>query len=230
MKDAVFRLLAISISVLMVTILIIFGLNWLGSQQKFAPLDHPLLNNDPHYFIATQESISNQKSLKYEQIIPLVYLTTDRDSWYITDHNFKEKKQDFDSYLQQNPLSKVALFVNSRINLGALVKSLFDSNLQENVLIFANEQKIIIELKKMAPRWLYSANPSQKMRLKVMDSFWIGSLSQYDFDFIVINPQEKEVLNNRLVNELQKRFKKIIYQTENIPKEFPSYIDGVLFL
>ncbi len=226
MKEAVLRLLAISVTVVMFVAMAIFGLNFMGSQQSFNPLDHPLLNNQPSYFIADIVTVKKSVSKKFTHKIPFLSLITHKDEWVIKKDGPPKDQLLFEEFVKKNSPTKMALFVGTRINLGALVKILFDQGLQENVLIFANELKIHIELKKMAPRWLYVANPSQKMRAKLMDSFLLGSTTTYDFDFYVLNPAKEKPLSSTFINELQKRHKKILSKTSNSSYETLSFPQG----
>ena len=229
MKDAVLRLFFISLTVLMTGGLVIFGLNWMGQKQEFSPLDHPLLNNQPDYFIATQTRPTTPDSTSFKQNIPFVHINSHKEAWVLKSPN-NNKKVALSKYLEEKNTKKIAVFVHSRINLGALVKDFFDHGLQEQVIVFANEQKILIELKKMAPRWLYAANPSQKMRLKVMTSFWLSSLSSFDFDFFIIDPINDKELGKSLIRELKKRHKKILIKTHQ-PAQHPlNSFDGYLLM
>lgn len=229
MKSAILRLLLISISSILFFGLCLMLLNIMGGQQKFSPLDHVLLNNNPLYYIASESNTNESESKNFNQIINYVTVTSYNDDWILKTKD-EQNPIYLKDYIVANSLKKVALFVDSRINLGALVKILIDAGLNEEVIIFANEQKIIIELKKMAPRWLFAANPSQKMRIKIMDSVWLSSIGNYDFDFYIFDPEKELELSPQLIKELKKRHKKILIKASPSSLKGQSSYDGMILI
>ncbi|MCB9025692.1 MAG: hypothetical protein H6625_05205 [Bdellovibrionaceae bacterium] len=205
-------------------------LNIMGGQQKFSPLDHILLNNNPTYYISSENKVNESEIKNFNQIINYIAVTSYNDDWILKEAKDEKNPIYLKDYIVTNSLKKVALFVDSRIHLGALVKILIDAGLNEEVIIFANEQKIIIELKKMAPRWLFAANPSQKMRIKIMDSIWLSSISNYDFDFYIFDPEKELELSPQLVKELKKRHKKILIKASPSSLEKQSSFDGLFLI
>ncbi len=207
MKDSLLRLLAISFVTLVVFFIAILSLNILGSQQVFTAFDHPLLNTSQMLAVHPPPKpigLDNQSLF-----IPYLKVTTDNDEWVVGSRQLTEVLNEL------QPIN-LALFVNTRINLGRLVKILFELDMQERVIIFANEQKIHIELKKMAPRWLYVANPSQRMKIKIMNSFWLAPMADYSFDIYVLDPKEEIYFPEALIYELKKRHKKVLLESKSI--------------
>ncbi|MCB0357572.1 MAG: hypothetical protein KDD40_11220, partial [Bdellovibrionales bacterium] len=123
MKDAVLRLFFIALSVLLLSGLVILGLKGLGQSQQFSPLDHPLLNDFSTYYIVSQ---SERPLLNVEQLataITYVTLTTKNDNWIVKSEGLKPEYYVKD-LLADEKFQQLAIFVDSRINLGALVKLL----------------------------------------------------------------------------------------------------------
>jgi hypothetical protein len=215
MKDSLIRLLAISFATVLVTFLAISILNLMGRQQVFRPFDHPLLNStkDWRMEILNPQDLANLDSSAGMTInltpsestipIPYFYLEVKNDTWLFGELNFE-------SLIKKLKPDSLAIFVSSRINLPALTTLLFEMGYNEKVIVFSNEQIIQIELRKKAPRWLYVANPSQKMRVKLMDSFWLAPMATFNFDIYPFEPEKDLELNPSLLDELHKRFKILI--------------------
>jgi hypothetical protein len=230
MRESVFRLIGISLASIVVAAIALLFLGALGSRQSFAPFEHDLLKSGQTYNFYKFDPLNPvEPTSPIDSVlnIPLVHITTDFETWILKDSPQKTRLADFltnDCSFCQKGVA--AFFVHSRINLGEVVRLLLEKNLQDSIVIFANEQKIHIELKKLAPRWLYAANPSQKMKLKIMDSIFLASMGDYDFDFYPLDLTKEFPLDQTLISELKRRYKKIILHSEIDPLSSNQIYDG----
>lgn len=228
MKSAVFRLVLITISTLLFLGMSLLILNMMAQQQKFSPLDHVLFAENSKYILASQPTLESFELSAFDHFdykVTLLHVTSVDNEWVLK--NNKEPAISLRRYLESSPVGNLALFVNSRINLGGLVKDLYEKGFKEKVIILANEQKILIELKKMAPRWLYAANPSQKMRLKIMDALWLSPVANYDFDFYIYDPSIENTPSPSVTREIQRRHKKILHKEKSLSKSLQIKFDGL---
>ncbi len=92
---------------------------------------------------------------------------------------------------------------------------------ETHVIIQSKYDTILISLKEQRPTWLFGSTPSDLARVKTMDGMWLLAAAPFKGDVMIVplKHRGRDSLNHNIVQELKKRFKKIIIGPLNSAEE-----------
>ncbi len=232
MMAAVLRLVLITVSALTLTFFALFLVRQLGLQQSFAAPPHKW-SEIPEWKIVAP---SAQKLCKPEPFtiaadeIIAVPVRPIESGWTI-DCPDKNQKLELKEWLAHVPFVNILLQVHASEaqNLDNLVDSVGSFDKEKYFGVVSSSQKVSRALRKKAPQWLYAADPASLLRLQIFTSMWIETAMDFWPDFVIAGENEdpqSSHLTPRLIDELARRQKRVIWADEKTKPPFP--VHGIL--
>ncbi len=225
MRNPYFRLFFISVNVLLWSALVIGFLRYLGNQQSYTQFDHVILNQDQILLYKTNslDSILQIPEIVENKwnIIPMINVEIRERDWHVVEilskNPYKTKSHLLlDEFLNTYQLSKLAINVANKHlrNLKRLSEILAQ---KENVeVLFTSETTgILHEVRKEKPKWLFMSSHALVAKLQIMGALYLENLVQINEDLVFLNSSNE--LDERLLTEVNKRYKKIILKVNKKP-------------
>jgi len=243
MRNPYFRLLFISVNVIMWSALIIFGLRQLGNQQSYTQYKHPLLQAKALYLFQSSKAENLSQNIeiinKNENWIPYIEIEYRGDYWHVIKVLSKKpyKSKSFGSikdYLKSNKSSALAINIkNKTLYMFTELSKEFEAYPDLSIIMTSETNAIGREVRNKQPKWIHMSSHSLTSRLQLMGAIFLETITQIDADIIAL--LQVNELSERILNEVIKR-KKILAidldsaQSANIPGRFHIYISSDLDL
>lgn len=231
MTHAVLRLVLITIGTLILGFFAVILVRQMGLQQQYASPSHKWFElKDWNVVTPTAEKLCSSQFSTSETEIAALPIRYNGTVW-IVDCPDKNQTLSLKDYLAKSAAVNVLLQVHSgeTQNLDNLVESVGSFDKTKNFGISASAQKVSRALRKKAPQWLYAADAASFLRFQIFTGMWIETAMDFWPDFVIAGQDEETQDSHftpRLVNELQRRHKHIIWANEKAKPSFP--VQGTL--
>lgn len=251
MKNALLRLAAIGLGVIVFFGLIVAAVNIIGESTAYEALDHPLVFPAPNteelanrkrrppsfaskYFLFNPENYADSlefhtsKSAEKTNSIKsyLIDVVHANNEFWVRRPGDEKNKISLSEFLQKNPQETLSIKVFGSLDGAAenLVKIIDSFGLGERVIVFSERAAPLKELRKFAPRWLYAAHQNSKIKASILSNLFLEALASLDFDvFAISSEQIHSFSNQRLLAELKRRKKIVLLSTDSAVDESDPY-------
>lgn len=222
MLKALFKLVAITVGVGILSVLAVFLIRSMASHQVFKAPPHVwfeqatwnILNvHTPAQLEALCEAEDVDKLVPSANWIITVPLRRYQEEWRIP---CKQPKL-LGEFLKGQKHRDWILRLNTSDTWGLEklieVVAPFEQNMRFGVI--AESQKVSIFLRKKAPEWLYAADSASLLRFRMFQSLGIDTAMEFWPDFVIAGNSENMRLDAYGASELQRRQKRIIWNLED---------------
>lgn len=225
MLNAFLRLLLITIGSLILAFFAVFFVRQMGFHQVFAPPQHKWFELKEWNVISpSAENLCNQKlEIAEDQILELPVRF--REGVWILDCPDKNVALPLKDTMAQVKAVHILLQVNANEtqNLDNLVEIVDSYDSKKNFGVASVSQKVSRYLRKKAPQWLFASDSASLLRMQLFTSLWIETAMEFWPDFVIAGTDEDtnvEHFNPRLIAELARRHKPIIWADQRIKPPF----------
>lgn len=232
---AAMRLVFIFTATIIMGILALFILGHLGRQQSFAPPHHPWASQSFLLIIKDKcepSEISNSESAQPDAIYEIKVALSSDFIWQVqcaTNYPLSD-------LLARLPRASLLFDIQGKSNLeiSALTKILGQIQTNPSVGVMSSSHVVSKLLRKEFPQWLFGADPTTLVKARFFTSLFIESMADLWPDFVIIQAQSRasEKLHPRLIEELRRRKKIILWADDGsdapISSALRSQINGVL--
>ncbi len=241
MTNPYFRLLFISVNVLLWSALIIFGLRQLGNQQSYTQYKHPLLlSKNIYIFQSTKaENLSQDIEIinKNDNWVPYIDIEYRGDYWHVIKVLSKKpyKSKSFGSvkgYLSNLKSNSLAINIkNKQLYMFAELSNELNAYPDLSIIMTSETNAIGREVRNKQPKWIHMSSHSLTSRLQLMGALFLETITQIDADIIAL--LQVDELSGRILKEVLKRKKLLAIdldtaKTTDLPKHFNIYISSDL--
>jgi hypothetical protein len=247
MLKATGRLLLIAFFSLFWMCSIIYMLRYMGANQQYSPVEHPLMNQKKWPIAELQDPIGMGTSSPKLFLYLKLYLSRDSE-WIVFEKNTVLNQQKelrplnaltaseldalgvptLEKVLAANPGRTFLFYIeDSTVRAFDKIVSLVKKyNLGEKVLIGSNYQVVLSAVRKLEPMWLYGASTPELSKLRFFTSIFLEPLATTNSDFFIFS----DIPNDRLVAELRKRKKYFIFKPKdtNLNADISHKSDGLI--
>jgi hypothetical protein len=227
MMNAILKLVAITLGVLILTFFAVVFVRWMGYQQVFRAPPHPWFERSSwSLFNPSLDQLCGAENV--DKLVPngdwIIRLPIERrkDEWVVPCPEPKALAE----YLRAQPHRDwlIAVRGHETWGLDELVENLRALEKEKQFAISADAQKILLYLRRKAPEWLFAADSSILLRFRVFESLWIETAMDFWPDFVITDFSRESTLDERGARELLRRQKRIIWDKRDGREVTPPQI------
>lgn len=234
MLGAVLRLFLIAVGSVILTFLAVLLVRWMGSGQTYQAPPHAWFAKDYwRIYSGPTETLCNtpdvQTLVPDAQWIVRVPIKWDGERWIIPCANpipiteFIAKQKHADWMLDIHGLDTWGM--------DKLIEGFEPLSSGRRFGAITHSQKVAKALRKQAPQWVFEADSSSILRLKVFQRLWLETAMDFWPDFVLISGEvtNQERLDKKNVSELSRRHKRIIWDVDASRGVLPDFpIHGIM--
>lgn len=225
MVAAFLRLLLITVGSLILAFFAVFFVRQMGLHQTFAPPQHKWFElKEWNVLSPSAENLCKMKlDIAENQILELAIRF--RSGMWIIDCPDKNVTLPLKDALIQVKAVHILLQVNANEteNLDNLVEIVGSYDARKNFGVASVSQKVSRAFRKKAPQYLFASDSASLLRMQLFTSLWIETAMEFWPDFVIAGQNEDtnvEHFNPRLIEELARRHKPIIWADQSIKPPF----------
>lgn len=230
MKNAIIRLVAISLFTVFTAIFVVIGLRLMGRAQVFSQPPHPWFDRREWEVVEPPpEAVCNRSRIVGDPGDRILMVTVQRQerSWVLPCRLPISIAEAIGHSNHVNWLVK--LTTGDTNGLDDLVASLAPLDDRKSLAIYAPSQNVARHLRRAAPRWLFAADSASLLRLHVFRGMFLESIMEFWPDFVISsdNRYDGSRLSAAEVDELHRRKKRVLWHdTSGSRPTAPFSVDG----
>lgn len=213
----------------------LLGLRIAGSLQSFEKVHHPWMERNFLLILNKECSLAGLERSQQEQpdaILTLNLKPKEDETWEVE----CEPAYPLGEVLRKMPKGSFIFNINSSGDLGFenLKRDLKALENNRSVGLMSPSHTVSKRLRKEFPQWLFGADPTTLVKLHLYEALFIETMADVWPDFFVTGPDPRapEFLAARLVQELVRRKKLIIWNDDDpnqtIPSSLYPQVNGVM--
>lgn len=230
MLEAVVRLVAITLGVVILTVLAVVLVRWIGAHQEFQQPPHVWFEKPQWNVTApTLEELCAKPPAAQDGRIVMVPIHRSREQgWQVP---CPAGAVALDQFIERATNTDWILKIDEKDtpDLEKLVDGLSRFDRDRRFAVYAPAQKVARVLRKQAPQWLFAADTASLLRLHLFSSLYLAPAIDFWPDFVIASPDSKDGsrLSENEAKELRRRNKRILWNSLVDPQAQPAYdVDG----
>jgi len=226
------RLILITVGTLAFFFIVFYGLRQLGLAQSFSTFDHPIMRSHQQLDFSTttdSESLFLNISLNDQKAWTLA--KPKKNTW--TNSEFDIQPFLFKDFLESTQSKNILLNIvanTTEQSLKDLDQIIQGHSKRIQIIAMSPFAQIIRKLRTLSPRMLYVAHLSDVMKLEIMSSVYIETLTELKSDFYIYDLEQIRP-SLHLLEEIKRQKKKILFvqsKDQEFSSDYKSIKDGTV--
>lgn len=232
MFAAVTRLAAITLAVLILTVLAVVFVRWVGGHQQFHQPPHAWFEQDTWTMVVTpvSEMCATPPAAEDNRIFILPVINGGKEAGWQVPCDGKPKA--LGDFLAGTSHADWVIFIEAKDtpDLDQLIETLSGFDKDKRFAIHAPAQKVARYIRQKGPQWLYAADTASLLRLHFFASLYMAPAMEFWPDFVIAseNREDGSHLTEREASELRRRNKRIVWKSEHSGAKPVYDVDGTM--